>query len=196
MSARSPRPLLNALGFLAYLSCLFQWALVVLPFLPGLLDSDVFHTFMPSGPPSEVVVYAPSPQAFPNWLVFTLVAVIVLAVVVVTVRALARLPRAVGHAGQSFTRTAAEHVIPLVTHHATLPEKKRRALTARIVFDIKLVLLALPLIIVLVVPLPDTSISRQLLMVVVAVAAAWSLLLFCLQAACARLFKVSLDRLW
>lgn len=195
MLTRSIYPFLNILGFLGYFSCLLQWALLLLPFLPGMLDSGVFRTFMPSGP-SETVVSAPSPPVLPNWLVFIVVAAIVLAVVAATVMALARLPRAIGQAGQSFTRTAAEHVIPLVTHHATLPEKKRRALTARIVFNIKLAVLALPLIIALVVPLPDASISRQLLLVVVALAAGWSLLLFCVQAACARMFKVSLDRLW
>ena len=195
MPTRSSHPLLNALGFLAYLSCLFQWVFVLLPFLPGVLDSDVFHAFIPLGTSDTSVNVQPA-QQLPNWLIFIIVAVITLAVVLVTIIALARLPRSVGKTGQKLTRTAAERVIPVVTHHAKLPEKKRRALTARIVFDIKLAMIALPIVLLLIIPLPETTIPSQAITLVVALAAGWSLLLFCLQVVFARAFKVPLDRLW
>lgn len=195
MSARSTFPFLNIFGFLAYLSCLFQWALVILPFLPGILDSDVFHTFVPSGE-SEAKPDIPSPEVLPDWLIFIIIAIIAVGVIIVTVLAFGRLPRAVGQTGQKLTRSAAEYAIPIVTHHAKIPEKKRRALTARIVFDIKLAVLTLPLIVLLIVPLPETTVAPQVLVLVAALAAGWSLFLFCLQAMLARVFKVSLDRLW
>lgn len=196
MSTRSSHPLLNALGFLAYLSCLFQWAFVIIPFLPGVIDSDVFQTFVPSGTPGASVEIQPIQSPLPNWLAPVIVGGITLIVMVVTVITLARLPRAVGKTGQKLTRTAAEHVVPVVTHHAKLPEKKRRALTARIVFDIKLAVVALPVIILLIVPIPETAIPSQAITFVVALAAGWSLLLFCLQVVFARALKVPLDRLW
>lgn len=188
--------LLNFLGFLAYVSCLFQWAFVMVPFLPGVLDSDVFHTFVPSSAPEAVKVNLPSPQVVPEWLMFTVAAIIALIVVAATVSALARLPRAVGRTGRKLTHSTAAQIVPVVTHHAKIPEKKRRALTARLIFDIKLAILALPLILLLVVPLPEMVIPPQAFVLVAALAAGWSLFLFCLQVVLARAFKVSIDRLW
>ena len=195
MPARSSHPLLNALGFLAYLSCLFQWTLAILPFLPGVLDSDLFVALTPSPTVPGRMDSAPE-QTLPDWLTFFIIAGITLIVLVVTVVAITRLPRTVGQGSQKIIRSAAEHVLPVVTHHTKLSKKKRQLLTARIVFNIKLAVLTLPIIILLVVPVPETAVSRQALLLIVGLAAGWSLMLFSVQALLARRSHVSLDKLW
>ena len=187
------------LAVFAYISCVLLWLVALLPYGPGIIESDSFETFVPSETSQPVVVPAEPTQAFlPQWLLFVIVAALVAGMLVAVVISLKSAPKAIGQTGQKFTHHAAEAIIPVITHHRPLPAKKRKLLTARIIFYLKMAIIIIPLIVAVLAPTPDISehFTRELLLVVVGVLAGWSLFLFCLQLIGARLFRVSYDTLW
>lgn len=189
----------NTIAALAYLSCLIQWLLAVLPFASGLVRSDVFKTYVSD--PSNQTIQPPSidigtPEIFSG--VFVIIAIaLAVGVLVFAVIMISRTPAAVGKTGAKLTHSAAEVVLPVITHHKKITPKKRGMLTARIVFNIKLALVVIPLLLVFVSPSDAfPAMSGDVLIFVAALCAGWSLCLFCLQTAIARILRVDLARIW
>ena len=140
--------LVNTIAVLAYVSCMMQWLLAVLPFAPGIVRSDVFKTYV-SDPsrqaPQPASITTDTPEIF-SGLFVVIAVVLVVGVIVAAVVAISRTPAAVGKTGAKLTHSAARVVLPVITHHQKITPKKRRLLTARIVFDVKLTLVVLPLL--------------------------------------------------
>lgn len=191
--------LVNVIAVLAYLSVVLQWLLAVLPFVPRLAKSDLFKTYVSNldGQAQQ----APSMQIAHtegySWVFVVIAAVIGVIVLVTTIIAMKRAPATIGKTGAKLTRSAAEKVLPVFTHHQKITPQKRRLLTARIVFDIKLVLVVLPLLIAFVSPVDTFSaMPRDMFLFISAVIAGWSLLMVCLQLGFARWLRVDLSRTW
>lgn len=197
MSVNRQRLLLvNAIAVFAYLSCILQWLLATAPYIPSVIQSDLFETYVNNPSSQTAVPVAPVSDMFSG--LFVVIATLISVVVVVAgVIAIYRTPRAIGKTGAKLTHGAADAVLPVVTRHKKITPTKRRLLTARLVFDIKLVLVVVPLLLVLIAP-PDAiqNLSHEVIVVVAAVLAAWSLFLFCLQVIVARALRINVDHIW
>lgn len=199
MNSHLRHPLvLKTLAVLGYASCIFQWMLATVPYLPSLLKSDVFHTDVTSDIPRVMPQPSPiaTPSLLPDWLIVALAVIIAVAMVVFAVISIASLPKMIGTTGQKVTHRAAEHITPIIVHHQKVSPKKRRMLTARVVFDLKLAATTIPVIVVLVGPRTNALIPHDALLLLSALAAGWTLLLFCSQVIVARALRIDLSRLW
>lgn len=191
--------LVNTIAVLAYLSIIVQWLLAVLPFVPGLIRSDLFKTYLSNhdspaqqSPSAEAVI----PEIFS--VLFIIIAIfLAVGVLVAGIIAISRIPAVVGKSGAKLTHSATEAVLPVITHHKKITAKNRRLLTARIVFDIKLALVVIPLLLALISPVDALqTMPRDVFIFIAAILAAWSLILFCLQIVVARILRVDLSRIW
>lgn len=191
---------LQTFAVFAYITCVLLWLVVLLPFGPMIVKSDVFEAFVPATHNVSVEEAAPTePHPIAQVALFAAVAGIVLVMIIFTFISLRKAPRAIGQAGQKVTRSAAETVVttvPALTHHQ-ISAQKRKKLTVRVVFYIKLAVISIPLIVVVCAPIPDSfQLTRELLLVIVGILAGWALLLFSLQLIFARMLRVPYDKLW
>lgn len=191
---------LQLFGVCAYVACVLLWLVVLLPFGPSIVESDVFEAFVPSTHEQAV---EPTTVSQPNPVVqvvlFAVVAALVIAMIIFTIISLRKAPRAIGQTGQKMTHRAAETVVAVVPAltHRHMSSRVRKKLTTRIVFYIKLAIICVPLLVAVCTPMPDSfQLTKELQLVVVAVLASWALLLFSLQLIFARLLHVSYDTLW
>ncbi len=175
------------------MTCLLQWFLVILPFVPGIVNADMFQVFVAEQPSSVNPTQA---SVLPPWIIAPLVVVITFAAIVATLVSIFRAPKTIGETAQKITHSVAHRALPVVTHHKKISKKKQLELSARIIFNLKLSLLALPLVLTLLVPAEQIGIPRELLIFMVAILAGWALFLFCLQVALARVFRIPLKQLW
>lgn len=129
---------------------------------------------------------------------FMLIVAIAITATVVLVSAiiLIRLPLAIAKTGKKTVQSTAEALIPVITHHQKLPEKKKKILTFELVKLIKFSACILPIGILLVATqIMDSQISNELLVFIGALLALGSMLWFSLEYICARLFKTQIDSL-
>lgn len=185
--------LLNTLGALAYLFCLLQWLWTVALFLPLILKSDFMQQF--TQPPAAPVPVASQPAEI-STLGIVFVAAVAVVMIVLTIYIIIKIPSVVGKTGSKITHKATAMALPVVTNHKKLPQKKRLQITARLLFIIKIILCVIPLGILFFVDDKDAGITRDIAIVIGGVTALFSLTLFGLQAAGAKLLRVDYKQVW
>ena len=185
--------LLNAIGALAYLFCLLQWVWAAVLFLPGIMNSDFMKQFLqkPVTPPPVTSQAADVPVA---GIIF--MAVFVVLMILATIYIIIKIPSVVGKTGSKITHKATDLTLPIVTNHKKLPAKKRLQLTARLLFIVKVLLCVIPFGILYVADTKSVDIPRDVVIVIGAVTALCSVVLFCLQAASAKLLHVDYKQVW
>lgn len=187
--------LLQVIAVCAYLACLLQWAFVTIIVAVPFAQSGQLQSWGSSDTHPSQSLSIPA-GGVPSWVAIVFTVAIAIIVIAVTLISLARLPKAIGVTAQKTTRRAAELVVPAITHKRKISPKKRSLLTARIIFDLKLALLVIPVMVVWFAPIPQAIGSRELILFIVALLAGWALILFCLQVALARAFHIPLKVLW
>lgn len=190
------RLLIQTLGVLGYISCIFQWLWTIVIFLPSLLENETLKILLLPPDTSQMPDEAPTLTQEPS-LFFTIIAIIVtLLVIAVSVYVLLRLPIAIAKAGKTTTTRAARTIVPLVTHHKPLAPKKEKLLTARIIRWLKFIACIMPMLLLSFVLLIDTSLPKNLVVLIGGVLALTSIFWFGLEYLLAKLFKLPLDKVF
>jgi hypothetical protein len=191
--SRLKSALLNTLGALAYLFCLLQWVWTAVLFLPGIMRSDFMKQFLqkPVTPPPVTSQAVDAPVA---GIIF--MAIFVVLMIVATLYIIIKIPSVVGKTGSKITHKTTDLTLPIVTHHKELPAKKRLQLTARLLFIVKILLCVIPFGMLYVEDTTNIDISRDVVFIIGAVAALCSIVLFCLQAAGAKLLHTDYKQVW
>lgn len=181
----------NTFGTLGYISLVVQWAWsLLLLFYPQIETGDSFllpdHT---TSTPVHSFSLAPTP------LITGIAILITLLVIIASIIMIIRLPKAIGQRGQKITQTAASAMVPIVTNHAPLPEKKKRELSYRIATILKCLFLMIPLVLVLFAS-ETVPLDGALILVIAGFTAACSALWFALQYGLSLLLHVPTRLLW
>lgn len=178
MKQRMLRGIATLLGGLGYFSNILQWAWAGGIYLPALLNSKAGEWLMPEVEP--VSNTAQSTMSLPGPIGMIFVGIVVIVIMVAMAVVMVRIPKQIVRVGHLATQKAAGQLMPIVTHKKPLPAKKRRALTARLVLSIKVVMTILPLV-TLLIPRPQLELSDALVLFVGAYLATWTLVFFLLQ---------------
>lgn len=189
MLAPSKRQLIvNTLGTFGYMSLILQWLWVSVLFLPSLFENSTVKNFLipPSNAPEAPVIEFHSPPL----LAIILAVIVTTAVLIITVMVLIRLPATISETGKKATLKSAEAIIPVLTHHRTLPAHKKRQLTIQTIRLIKFVFTLLPFLLLLLTAYVPTSLPDEIVMLVGAFLALGTLLWFSLEYTVARILKV------
>lgn len=195
MTARSKRTVLvNILGTLGYISLALQWLWTAVVVGYPLLEARPTFLFpKPAPTPDPASVPVIDPVFSP---IITVVAIaITVAVLIFSVIIVAKLPSTVGRQGAKLTKATAESLVPIVTDHKKISQKKRIKLSYRLTLVIKLLLLVVPLGLLLFAR-PIESITLEIIWVIGLFTATCTLLYFVAQALLVRLFKVPTTTVW
>lgn len=177
----------NFFGTLFYLSCLLQWMWATLPYMPGI----VRLAEMLQGPKDAPAPIQEVAASEPPSLLLLFIAVVATTIIIgLTLYVLIKFPVTVAKSAQKMTQNASARIVPIVTHHARLPEKKRRRLTARIVVYLKLIICVLPVILCACTYFFETELGYGITMAIAAVLGLGSFLLLTAQLLIARWLKV------
>jgi hypothetical protein len=142
----------------AYVSTLLQWAWISILLLPPLIASGMLDVlFAPKNSEKFVQINPIEPSP----LVWLFVCVVTAAILILTVFVFIRLPRTIARSGEKIVHQTSEAIIPTLTHHKTLPAKKRRELSRRLMLVIQLTASLLALLITLFTPQYE-EITRQI----------------------------------
>lgn len=186
--------LLNFLGSVGYVACLFQWMWTLLIFLPTILESGLFQAWFrpvtPAAPEVTNQVTTNSSAAIPGYVAL---AVLLLGIVVALwalYAVFAKLPRTVARTGEKVTHTVAETITPIITRHIPIPEKQRKEIPELIIVIIKLVIVFMPLCLLLFAHNLSLSMSFELIMVIGVLLFCWAFLFFALQYIASKLVHV------
>lgn len=183
----------NFFGTLFYLSCLLQWMWATLPYMPGI----VRLAEMLQGPKDAPAPIQEVAASEPPSLLLLIIAVVATTIIIgLTLYVLIKFPVTVAKSAQKMTQNASARIVPIVTHHARLPEKKRRRLTARIVVYLKLIICVLPVILCACTYFFETELGYGITMAIAAVLGLGSFLLLTAQLLIARWLKVKSSAIW
>lgn len=185
--------LLNTLGALAYLFCLLQWLWTVALFLPLLLKSDFMKQFVQPPVAPAPVVSQPAEMSVAGIIFVAAVAVVM---ILLTIYVIIKIPAVVGKTGSKLTHKATALALPVVTQHKKLPTKRRLQLTARLLLMTKVSFCLVPLGILFLANTQTGDVTRDIALIIGAVTAFFSLALFGLQAAGAKLLHVDYRTIW
>lgn len=136
--------LLPVLTALFYITCLLQWMWASLPYLPqilGLIETWQLSSTQPAVEP----VLQQAPVAPPSMLMVIFGIIVIIVVISIAIYAFIKLPSSIAKSGETVAKAATKRIVPVVTGHKQLPAKKRRQLTARILFNVKLAMCMLPI---------------------------------------------------
>ena len=153
--------IVRLLAVVSYMFCALQWfwlGILVLGFFAqnGMLDTLNQHE----------PVAAPVPTHEPaSPVALAIGGIVTVAMIIITVVVLIRLPKAIAKTSQVVTERATETILPVVSHHKKLPKKKKLQLSAKLTFYIRLALIALPFLLLLALP-QNESIKPQLVIFV------------------------------
>ena len=170
-SATLRRTSASLLAGIAYIACVFQWLWVMMIALPPLVKSGAFDSLMSKGDSAPVIKAAP---IVVTPLVGFIIGAVTVAMIVITVYVLLRLPKTITKTGETIVQHTAHAVMPIVTHHKPLLAKKRRLLSMRLKLIIQLTLTIVPLLISLLLP-SFQDISKDIIIFIAALLAAVSL---------------------
>lgn len=150
------RRIVNTLGSLGYVSLIIQWVWMIIILGMPIMVSDGFRDlFLPnrtSTPVPTASISIPEPIA----ILFLILAVIF--TIGVSIYVIVAVPRAVGRTGNTVTKTSAQVIIPKITHHKKISEKREKTLVERITWSMKIGATAIP-VPALMVPPPSDLIS-------------------------------------
>lgn len=182
----------NVFGTLGYLSVLLQWTWTLLLLCYPFLMAD--HSFLLPDAPAEP--FHPTNDAVTSSPITAVVAIAVTAfVLVTTVIVIARLPKQIGKRGAKLTHQTADTIIPIVTKHKPLPQKKRRVLSYRIILVAKIVFIILP-VIGLIWVRPPSPLTNAVVWAIGLYCASWSIVYFAAQQAIGFFAKIDTRQLW
>ena len=131
-------------GGLAYLSILAQWAWLAIVLLPPLLDNESIRSFLlPEKVDKTTEVIAPTST---SPLMAIIATVIIILVIGVCTYILLKLPITVAKNMRNVGVSTSNAVLPIITQHKKISEKKKRHLSAVILWWIKLTAIILPIL--------------------------------------------------
>ncbi len=183
----------NIFGGLFYIFCLLQWLWAILPYLPGFIS--LATKIQPVTERPSVVMQASSSQP-PSLFMVVLASIIVVGILAMTAYVLVKLPATIGKAGEKFTKSASQHLVPVVSHHATLTPRKRLRLATRIVMMIKMALCVLPVIVASLSFSMALTVPFNVTLIVAAFLAIVSFILLAAQVSLAKILHVALKESW
>lgn len=167
---------------LAYLSTTLQWLWLAVVYLPLLLKNDSFRTlFLPNQQQTETVTVVAEPAAQTSPVLFFVAVAVAVVFTLLTVIVLIKLPGSVARGGRKAAISTAKAMLPVITHHKQLPEKKRLQLTEKIVWQLRIAAAILPVIgalFVLLVPKDMLQLSPEIIIAVASGAGAFTFLWF------------------
>jgi len=189
MSATPKRQIIvNTFGTFGYISLILQWLWVSVLFLPQLFENETVKDFFM--PPANIT-QAPSIELHAPPLLATVLAIaITVAILIITIVILARLPIAVSKTGKKTVLSTAERIIPVITHHQKLPAKKKRQLTVQIIRIVKFVFTLLPFLLLVLVVFVPTSLPDEIVMFIGGFLALCTLLWFSLEYGLAKILRI------
>ena len=182
----------NSLGTLGYFSSGIQWvwATIILCY-PIISDKNSFLFKRDLAP---VVTNTPPTEPLPPVIGIILIT-FTLALLIMTVIILMRLPKTIGKTGAKITQTASAAIVPTITHRKKLTKKRRSFLTYRVTLAVKLAASLLPLAALFFAP----SIPAMPINVI------WAVAIFCfictvfaftLQVLAVRFFRIPTTGVW
>ncbi len=177
-------------GTLFYIVSALGWLWAILPYVPDI--AKLSRSLQPDTQPAEHVVAAGPPS-----LLLVIIAVgITITVLAMTIYALVKLPSTIRKSGEKLTHSASSHIVPILTHRTALSPKKRRQLTAKVTFYVKLLLCTLPVTISACSFMVPTGLPYELTMLVATFFAVIALVLLGAQLLLAKWLRVPLDIVW
>ena len=182
----------NVFGTLGYLSILLQWTWTLLLLCYPLITAD--HSFLLPNTPAEP--FHPTNTAVASSPITAVLAIAVTAfILVATVIVIARLPKQIGKRGAQITHQTADSLVPIVTKHRPIPQKKRRVLSYRIILIAKVVAILLPIagLVWTASPYPLTD---AIVWTIGIYCAGWSATYFMIQQAIGFFAKIDTRQLW
>ncbi|HSW90760.1 MAG TPA: hypothetical protein VLF64_02070 [Candidatus Saccharimonadales bacterium] len=189
---QTPKTIANVFGTLGYFSVLLQWTWVLLLLCYPLLT--VNHSFLLPDAPAEP--FHPTHNAVTESPITTVAAITISAfVLIATAVVITRLPKQIGKRGARLTHQTADAILPIVTKHKVLPQKKRRALSYRIILLAKLTFIILP-VIGLSWVVPSDPLTVPVVWTIGLYCAGWSIIYFAVQQMIGFFAKVDTRRLW
>lgn len=189
---QTPATAANVFGTLGYLSVLLQWTWTLLLLCYPLITAD--HSFFLPDTPTEP--FHPTNTAVTSSPITAVIAIAVTAfILVATVIVIARLPKQIGKRGAQITHQTADSLIPIVTKHKPLPQKKRRALSYRIILIAKATAILLPIVGLIWTESPY-PLTDAIVWTIGIYCAAWSVAYFAVQQAIGLLGKIDTRQLW
>lgn len=166
MSSRLIRRVLSVvlLG-VAYIAAVLNWLWLMIAGLPRLIESGKIDLLTAAPQPTPEIVHTDAWASSP--LIWLVVGVATLGILIMTVVVLIRLPRTIVETGQKVVDQTAEAILPALTHHKPLPEKKKKLLSRRLVLLIQLSLSLIPLLVCLFLP-SYHELTRQIIVTLAA----------------------------
>jgi hypothetical protein len=187
--------ILKILGGTGYFTVFMEWFWLLALYLPGFFDSELGKTIFPKNVPVEeprpvTTVAAQEPS------ILLLIGTILLAVVVIVAVfyvVFAKYIPAAAKVTNKVVHVAAERAVPVVAHKPVekIPVRKRKLLTERVLFWVKLLSALTPLLVVFATRSKQQEIESQLLLLGVAILTALATISFVLQTHFSRRWKLT-----
>src|SRR6476620_721240 len=146
---------------IAYLSVTLQWLWLLILVLPPLMESETLNEFIQ---PTSTV-NAPVLKAEPIELTgvsLVLISIITIVLILTTIVLILRLPKAIVETGDTILHKTTDLAIPVLTHKAHIPAKKRKRLELRVTLIVQLIACAVPAIISVMAPESGT-LTREII---------------------------------
>ncbi len=157
-----------------------------------LIQQGTFRWLMPAQPAQPAPVVAPAAVTPLTILIAALVTVACLAL---AAYALYKLPSQIGKAGARATHSAAQVIVPAVTHHKPISKKTWRRLSYQVTTALKLVAIILPLATCIIVP-EFSALQKDVVVITTIFFAAWAVFDFALQFIITRLQQLDTTKVW
>lgn len=187
--------ILKILGGTGYFTVFMEWFWLLALYLPGFFDSELGKTVFPKNVPIEeprpvTTVAAQEPSMILLIGTILLAAVIIGAVFYVV---FAKYIPAAAKVTNKVVHVATERVVPVVAHKPVekIPARKRKLLTERVLFWVKLLSALTPLLVVFATRSKQQEIESQLLLLGVAILTALATISFVLQTHFSRRWKLT-----
>lgn len=185
--------ILKILGGTGYFTVFMEWFWLLALYLPGFFDSELGKTIFPKNVPIEeprpvTTVAAQEPSMLLLIGTILLAAVVIGAVFYVV---FAKYIPAAAKVTNKVVHVATERVVPVVAHKPVekIPARKRKLLTERVLFWVKLLSALTPLLVVFATRSKQQEIESQLLLLGVAILTALATISFVLQTHFSRRWK-------
>lgn len=185
--------ILKILGGTGYFTVFMEWFWLLALYLPGFFESELGKTIFPKNVPIEeprpvTTVAAQEPSILLLIGTILLAAVVIVAVFYVV---FAKYIPAAAKVTNKVVHVATERVVPVVAHKPVekIPARKRKLLTERVLFWVKLLSALTPLLVVFATRSKQQEIESQLLLLGVAILTALATISFVLQTHFSRRWK-------
>lgn len=187
--------ILKILGGTGYFTVFMEWFWLLALYLPGFFDSELGKTIFPKNVPIEeprpvTTVAAQEPSMLLLIGTILLASVVIVAVFYVV---FAKYIPAAAKVTNKVVHVATERVVPVVAHKPVekIPARKRKLLTERVAFWVKLLSALTPLLVVFATRSKQQEIESQLLLLGVATLTALATISFVLQTHFSRRWKLT-----